>query len=116
MLFRSGGQDFEGKNYNEDFWEYTIVNESSRNLFLKDFIFTDGEGNGYSFKNAMEGDKLDISKTVTLEPNRSTEIFYNTKVLKPRNISISPQAFYIEEENGKKHFLDKSFRKKKGFR
>ncbi len=92
------------------YWVFTIINQSSRSLFLKSFMFRDKEGNAYGMIHSKEYDGIDTDKTVILEPNRSIEIWYDQQLIAFK--TVAPSSFFAEEENGKRHFMRKSLWKK----
>jgi hypothetical protein len=91
---------------------YKIVNESKRKLYLKDawFLYESGEfvGKWDSVINEEDWDHIDFKKPIVLQPHRSIEIMYNKASLDKNE--LSPESFLLEEENGKRHFLNSKYK------
>ncbi|MDD5396623.1 MAG: hypothetical protein PHW24_01030 [Candidatus Moranbacteria bacterium] len=98
---------------NKYYWSFEVINVSQRSIYIKDFWFKNGDNSNVVLKNCEDLDDIDVSETLELSPNRSVEIIYSEKILEMNK--INPRNFFVEEENGKKYFLDESYHGKKFF-
>lgn len=90
---------------NKYYWAFEVVNASKRNIYLKHFWFLGKDGTRFVLGNCEDVDSIDISSVITLEPDRSIEVYYAEEYIKMNDTDV--RSFFAEEENGKRYYLDK---------